>query len=263
MKPRLIVLNLLLVAGIGASFWQGRARWQDAQALRRNTLDVKVPRIAPPPLSPAPLPEAPTAVKYVDVATKDLFSKDRNPIVIIEPPKVGKPREMPSLPVVYGVLGLPSGVKALMAEKAGLMAKSVRAGDSIGEFKIAALDPRSVTFEWEGKEIQRPIEALMDRGNPGGAAPGQPGIAAAPQPPGGFPPNVAAQPQIQQPQVNNPPPPNVAAGGLVGAELGAPGRSERGCRPGDTTPVGTVVDGYRKVVYSTPFGGNCRWVPAQ
>jgi hypothetical protein len=29
--------------------------------------------------------------------------------------------------------------------------------------------------------------------------------------------------------------------------------------PGDTTPAGTVRDGYRKLVTQTPFGNACRW----
>ena len=50
------------------------------------------------------------ATKYNDVAQKNLFSKDRNPQVIIDPPKPpDPPKPMPKLPVVYGVMGLPSG----------------------------------------------------------------------------------------------------------------------------------------------------------
>jgi hypothetical protein len=262
LKPRLIALNLLLLAGIGTSLWLGRARWRDAEAQRRNALDVKISRVTPPPVSPAPVPEAPPATKYVDVATKDLFSKDRNPTVIIEPPKPEKVREMPSLPVVYGVLGLPSGVKALMAEKPGLSTKSVRAGDTIGEFTIAALDPRSVTFVWEGKEVQKQIEDLMDRAN--SAAPAGPQVSNAAQPLPSNATQVGVPTQVQQPQSpNTPPPQNNPGGAVIGGEMGAPGHSERGCRPGDNSPAGAVVEGYRKVLISTPFGTNCRWVPAQ
>jgi hypothetical protein len=35
------------------------------------------------------------------------------------------------------------------------------------------------------------------------------------------------------------------------------------CNPGDTSPAGAVVDGYRKVVTRTPFGEVCRWEPVQ
>ncbi len=33
----------------------------------------------------------------------------------------------------------------------------------------------------------------------------------------------------------------------------------KACVVGDTTPPGTVRDGYRKVVTQTPFGASCRW----
>ena len=121
-------------------------------------------------MTPAPKPDAAPATKYADVATKDLFSKDRNPTVVIEPPKVEAPKPMPPLPVVYGVLGLPSGTKAIMAEKAGVASRSVHAGDTIGEFKIASLDPQNVVFDWDGKQISRKIEDLIDRSNGAGGS---------------------------------------------------------------------------------------------
>jgi hypothetical protein len=33
----------------------------------------------------------------------------------------------------------------------------------------------------------------------------------------------------------------------------------RGCKPGDDSPAGAVVDGFKKVVSATPFGSACRW----
>jgi hypothetical protein len=34
----------------------------------------------------------------------------------------------------------------------------------------------------------------------------------------------------------------------------------KACQPGDTSPAGTVVDGYKKIVEQTPFGPACRWI---
>ena len=141
---------------------------------------------------------------------------------------------MPPLPVVYGVLGLPSGTKAIMAEKPGEPSRSVHAGDTIGEFKIASLDPQNVVFDWDGKQISRknrrsdrPVES---RRRPAGAQ-----VAARAVPPGGAAPR---QPQHEQ----------CAAGrGRSGQRTGA-GTAQRACVPGDTSPAGTVVDGYKKNV---------------
>ena len=91
---------------------------------------------------------------------------------------------MPPLPVVYGVMGLPSGVRAIMAEKPGQQSRSIRSGDTIGDFKVLALDSQTVKFEWNGKEVSRRIDELVDRSNPNaGNGPANSGPAAPPPPP--------------------------------------------------------------------------------
>jgi hypothetical protein len=239
------VLTVALVAVV----WQARSNWNQAQVKRRNNLNVKVKLLPAPPLTPSPKPDAAVATKYADVATKDLFSKDRNPTVIIDPPKVEAPKIMPPLPVVYGVLGLPSGTKAIMSEKAGVPSHSVHAGDKIGEFTIASLDPKNVIFDWDGKQISRKIEDLIDRSNgPGaGGAPsagGQSGASAVAV--------VAAPPPPQNNGQPTPPAPGKETGGGV-----------RACVPSATSPSGTVVNGYRKNSVPTPFGPVCNWMPVQ
>jgi hypothetical protein len=39
------------------------------------------------------------------------------------------------------------------------------------------------------------------------------------------------------------------------------GGQERPCAPDDSSPAGTIVGGYRKVVSQSPFSKICRWVP--
>jgi hypothetical protein len=234
-----MALNLLLIVALGAIVWQARVRWNDAKEKRRANLSVQVKPVAPPPLPPAPKPDSAAAAKYADVATKNLFSKDRNPNVVIDPPKVEAPKPMPPLPIVYGVLGLPSGTKAIMSEKKGEPGKAVHEGDTIGEFRIAALDPQNVTFDWDGKQISKKIEDLIDRSGPASQGGAQP--AAAPAAPAAAPP---PKPQSAQP---------VAAGPGPGGA----------CVPGDTSPSGTVVGGLKKNSVATPFGAMCSWVPVQ
>jgi hypothetical protein len=247
LKPKFIALNLLLAVALAGIVWQARTRWNAAQTTRDANLNVKVKPVPAPPLTPAPKPDGAQATKYADVATKNLFSKDRNPNVIIDPPKVEKPKEMPPLPVVYGVLGLPSGTKAIMAEKAGGTSRPVHAGDTIGEFKITSLDPQTVVFDWDGKPITKKIEDLIDRSNA----------------------TVASNATVMGPQGNAPAPPppprpaaNVAAAPGTDIPTSA-GQSQKTCVPGDSSPAGTVVDGYRKNVVQTPFGAICTWIKSQ
>jgi hypothetical protein len=51
------------------------------------------------------------------------------------------------------------------------------------------------------------------------------------------------------------------------ASSGVPGKDVGGgyhtCLPGDTSPPGTVVDGLKKLVNTTPFGVTCRWEPVK
>jgi hypothetical protein len=240
-----MALNAALAVGLALIAWQGRARWNEAQAQRRASLNLPVKRITPPPMTAVQKPEPVQAAKYVDVAAKNLFSKDRNPAVIVDAPKVEAPKIMPSLPIVYGALGLPSGISAIMAERSGAASRSVRVGDSIGDFKVVALDMRKVTFEWNGTLLARNLDDLADRS--GGAAAG------------------VAQVVASGPAVAAPPPPSAApTSAVLGKEIGTPDAPARACTPGDNSPAGTVVDGYRKTGAASPFGlMGCSWVPSK
>ncbi len=255
MKSGLAIAAVALIAVSAVIVWHGRAEWRAAEA-KRAKLFAPVKAAAPPPLVPAPRPEVPQAVKYADIANRNLFSKDRNPNIVVPPPKPVEEKKMPPLPVVYGVLGLPSGTRAIMAVKVGESSRPVRAGDTVGEFRIVSLDTRNITFDWDGKDISKPVDELIDRSGPVQAAPNQPAPAqAAPiQPPAG-----GLQPTNQKPEtttLNNP---------KFGPELGGPAGSVRGCVPGESSPAGTVVDGYRKQVVPGPFGigTQCSWIPAK
>lgn len=243
MKPKLVALNAGLALGLVLIVWQGRVKWDDARAQRQASLNVPIKHVTPPTMVPAQKPEAVQSAKYADVATKDLFSKDRNPNVVVDPPKPEDVKVMPPLPVVYAVVGLPSGLKAIMAERSGASSRSVRAGDEIGEFKVVALDLRKVTFEWNGKQVQRDIDELADHSG---------GVTNAASSATQSGPAVAAAPAASKP----------ATSAALGAETGTPDAPSRTCTGGDTSPVGTVVDGYKKTGTATPFGVmNCSWVP--
>jgi hypothetical protein len=249
-KNKLIALNASLAAGLALVAWQGAETWKDAQARRRATVDVPVKHITPPPMTPAKKPDTVQAAQYADVAAKNLFSQDRNPTVVVDPPKVEPPKIMPPLPVVYGVLGLPSGVKAIMAEQPGKVSKPVQTGDTIGEFKVIALDLRKIKFEWEGRELERNLDELADRSAPPAATAAANamvnGRGASRGGPAVPPPAPAAQP----------------TSAALGAESGTPDAPSRNCVSGDRSPLGSIVDGYKKTGVATPFGTmGCKWVP--
>jgi hypothetical protein len=229
-NSKLIAVNVGLVAALALIAWQGRVRWVEAQAERRANLNLPIRHIIPPRPVPEAKPEGVQAAKYADVATKNLFSKDRNPTVVVDAPKVEPPKVMPPLPLVYGVLTLASGTKAIMAEKSGAGSKTVHAGDTIGDFKILAMDSNKVTFEWNGKPLERNFDDLVDHSGATAAAAG-----GAPAPP-----------------------PTAAS---LGADNGTAEAPTKACKPNEQSPIGTVVDGYRKTGAMSPFGMvNCLWV---
>jgi hypothetical protein len=234
-------LDLALLAGIGVGVWRLRQDWVTARAREQAVLHRRL-QTTPPPRVSASLRVGPVAATgYADIALKMLFSKDRNPDVVVEPTPPPAPKPMPALPVLYGVMNVLDGTTAIMGEKPGAKSMGVRPGDQVGEFTLLAIDRGEITLEWDGKAVTRNIEEMIVRRVP---APATPDVTTprGPQPA----PPVAPQP-TQKPGEPAP-----------GKDIGS---GVRACQPGDTSPAGTVADGHKKVVNPTPFGNMCQWVP--
>lgn len=234
-------LNIGLVVLLGVVIWQLRQQWQSAHAHQLQVLQKSVP--AAPAAAPvvAPKPSPVTAAGYSEIAEKMLFSKDRNPTIILPPVEVKPPKPMPPLPLVHGVMALSSGPVVLMSEAAGKGSKGYRKGENVGEFKIADLSTKQITLQWEDKTIVKDINDMLDRSN---------GPAAAATAAAATPAAVAAAPSVTSVA------PPSGKMGTPGVQMTA---EIRACQPGDTTPSGAVVDGMRKVSTDTPFGKVCHW----
>lgn len=241
---RLLLWNLLLAVGATAGIYELRRQWAETRAQEETVLLRKpvVPKVESAPILPKPAPFQATA--YNDVAQKTLFAKDRNPNVeIVAPPPPPPPPPMPPLPKVYGVLGLPSGAVAIMAEKAGAPQQKVRVSEKIGEFTVAKLDTQRITLTWTDKTIEKSIDELLDRQ----AAAAVAAAAAAQEAP-----RAAATP-VPAPAAPSGPP-------EFGIEIGDATRSIRACKGDDKSVPGTEIAGYKKSVEHTPFGDACRWL---
>jgi hypothetical protein len=239
----LLVLNLTLLLCIGTEAWQLRKDWVAArtreQALLRRGAK---PEPSPPVIYTKPV-EPVLAASYADIALKMLFSRDRNPTVVVEAPAPPPPKPMPPLPLLYGVMNLVDGATAIMSVKAGARHLGVRAGDQVGEFTLLTVSHDQITLEWEGKEITKSIDEMIDRsGQPPATADSMAQRTAAPAP------SAAASPTPPKPKGE------AAPGADTGSRI-------RACQPGDTSPAGTQSGGFRKVVSNTPFGEQCRWEP--
>ena len=108
MSRKVVLLNLALLALLAGLGWFLRLHWLAARAQERAMLEQTIqPRgIFAPPLPPAVKPVP--ATDYLEVAQKMLFSKDRNPTVVIEVP-IPKPvpePPMPPLPNFHGLMAM-------------------------------------------------------------------------------------------------------------------------------------------------------------
>ena len=250
MTRKLVLLNLLLVAMVGAAAWQFRENWLAARA-REHALAKKKPPPAPAPVVPAAAPVPPVqAATYLDVAQNMLFSKDRNPNVVIE---VAPPKPVPPFPEAHGVMDLGGGPTIIMSEKAGGPQKSYRNGDKIGPFQIARLTTSEVVLAWEDKEFPKKIDELKPKVT-AVQTPAELATGNRPPPPthGTFHPPTSEDKAVEAREALRP------KDGTPGLDTGG---VERNCVPGDTSPSGTVMGGYRKIVTPSPFGQSCRWVP--
>ncbi len=245
MNRKLVLLNLLLVVAVGWLAWTVRERWREGEARERDFLNqaVKAAKVEPPP--PAVAAEKASPADYIDVAQRTLFSKDRNPNVAVEaPPPPPPPPPVPAFPLYHGQMNF--GDPVVILSTTGSDQKSYRAGDTVGKFKLVAFDRDTITLEFNGKNLEKNLADLAAKDAPPAAQ--QPAAAAVPAP------AAAAVRSLGSGGAANSHDDNPS----LGVEMGG---GFRACAPGDTSPAGTVLNGYKKVVTQGMMGQSCHWEP--
>jgi len=276
LNRRLVLLNLALLALAGALVWTLRTNWLAAKARERAVLQRKVAAraVLPPPALPAVKAVAPA--EYIDVAGKMLFSKDRNPTVVVEPPKPAPEPVMPALPNYHGQMTIGEPV-ILLSASATAAQRSYHAGDQIGDFKLVSFDENHVAFEWKGKNVERKPEQLRPKetvaqagaqsGAQSAASSSASTTAATPVRPVAsldHPAPAAPAASLNSASASTTPPPkgvtslsNTASGDSTFGPLLPSG--DRACLPSDNSPPGTVHSGFMKVQSMGIFGASCSW----
>ena len=245
MNRSIILLNLVLLAVLVAGGFEMRRRWIEAR--EREALLLAVRPVTPlqitptiPPLASTPLKLQPS--QYIELAERFLFARDRNPNIIIEKPPEPPPKKMPNFPGVYGVMDLGMGPTVFMSFDR-LQQQGYKLGEKIGEFTLLAANQKEITFEWEGQSLTRTMDELRPRL--------QDSTSQAPE---RINSNVNNNALASPPPVVQRAPENVRA--APGPEIGG---GRKGCVAGDSSPAGTVADGYKKVSYTYAFGPICFW----
>jgi hypothetical protein len=239
LKIRLLDLGVLaLLALLALLSWQMRREWVWAHAREQTLLRSRLKPAAVPLLAPLSNVEPLAATGYAPVAGNNLFSKDRNPNVIIDPPLPPQEKPVPPFPVARGVMLWPGAPPTVvLSSSPGGPQKGYRPGDVIGQWKIVSVDNKYVGLEWDGKQFKKRLDELFDKSSVVAEVP----QASTPQNPSGSATNLSA-------------PGNAKSG--PGIETGA---GQRACVVGDTSPAGTVVEGMKKIVTQGLMGNSCRW----
>lgn len=255
MRRKLWLLNLVLLGAVGWCGWHLRQTWLDSRAreralLLRTSVPLNVNAVTPVPVVP-PI----TPANYFDVAQKILFSRDRNPNVVVDPPPPPPaPPPWPAMPVVYGFMNF-GNPTVLLSEKAGAPQKGYHKGDSIGEMKIVDLDNQTITLEFDNRrQVKRYDELVAKAGAPAEPPPQQQTAAAAPAPNAGSLTGGATNSSNSNDSTSMKKQDNIRPGPLAMQTS----ETTRACS-GDSLPAGTVQEGYKKVLTPTPFGTRCYW----
>jgi hypothetical protein len=235
---RLIALNVVLAV---LAIWAGiewRSQYLAAHARERLMYNAKVPPQPALPLPPLPAQQPVLATGYNEVAQKLLLHPSRNPDIAVDPPPPPPPPEpMPPLPKYHGQMNLDGDVVAILSIGKEPTVEEVKPGGTIGQFKLVDVNTRDITFQWKDQQVRKALDQVLDTSqaqavvNSANSAPAA--AEAAPPPP-------AIKSQV----------------GPVG-DVSQFGR--RACDPNDSYAEGAVVDGWRKVLSSTPFGKACYW----
>ena len=259
MNRRLLLLDVILLAGAAALAWKLYTDRLGAQARERAVLarQVEPKKLLAPP-SPPPVRQVSPA-EYLEVAGKMLFSRDRNPTVVIEAPPPKPEPPMPALPSYHGQMAI--GEPVAFLSTAAVAQRSYRAGDTIGDFKLISFDRDTIEFEWRGKSVERKLEELRPKEVAQAVAPAKPAGAQA----------AAARPASA---AGSGPVKSLTAPGGSGNDTSAaktdsgtddpvwgPVQSDgtHACVASDSSPANTVHSGFRKNVMMTLVGPLCSW----
>ncbi|HTS27413.1 MAG TPA: hypothetical protein VMH81_16160 [Bryobacteraceae bacterium] len=237
MNRKLLLLDLVLVGVVAWMGIQFRNEWRAARAREAAAIEGRPKPLPNPPFTPLPAEPPVMASGYVNIPDKMLWDRSRNSTVVVEVPPPPPPKPMPALPVYHGMMTLGGSTTAFFSLTAEAPHQGLHVGDTIGQFKLLSVNSDEIDLEWDGQTVRRTVAEL--RGHP---------VAPAPQ--------AAAEVRTETPPPVTAAPPPVKSGPGEMTAFGS-----KTCSVNDGNADGTVIDGFKKVVHTNPFGTNCTWEP--
>ena len=234
-RRALVALNLVLLVAVGLCLWRVQVNRELAHARQQRFARAAISHEVA--TTPAAVVAATAAqpVHYAEIAMRSLFSPDRNPHILEEPPTApAPPRPVPAFPRAYGVMDLGQGPVALLAW-GDARQRPYQPSESLGPWRLVSINGERLVFEWieQGRTFEKTLEDLRVRTT-------QQQTAAEPE--------AALKPELKRHDE-----------GLTGDGPGPSTGAYRVCKSGDRAPTGAIVDGYGKTETPTPFGNVCRW----
>jgi hypothetical protein len=231
-----LILDVVLAAVAVYAGFQFHNQWMAAKAREAATLNRKPAPLPAPQFTPLATAPPVLSAGYAGIAQKLLFDRSRNSTVVVDVPPPPPPKPVPPLPVYHGMMNIGDGPAAILSINANSPQMEVHPGEPIGPFKLVDVTTQEISLEWDGKIIRKTVDEILDRTTR----------------------QVVAEVTVGP---GAPPPPVIP---VIKTPLGPgedTGRGYKVCNVNDSTPEGSVVDGYRKVSLATPFGNACRWDP--
>ena len=155
MRQGIVLLNLLLVAGVGLLGQRLISGWRHFQQSTRQEVYQRINRSPAPVEEPAFKTEVTRPFNdYLEIYERNLFKPERRP----DPPGTGapvpppKPPPLPIKPTLHGVSTIRGEQRAFLTVFAGKKnqgeSRTVMLGDPVQGYRVGEITPTTVTLVW-------------------------------------------------------------------------------------------------------------------
>ena len=155
MRQGILLLNLLLVAGVGLLGQRLISDWRHFRESTRQDVYQRINR-GPAPLEDASFRQEPTRPfnDYLEIHERNLFKPERrpDPVGTGTPAPPRKPPPLPIKPTLHGVSTIRGEQRAFLTVFAGKKnqgeSRTVMLGDPVQGYRVGEITPTTVTLVW-------------------------------------------------------------------------------------------------------------------